>query len=444
MSNRAARLEYLDAEKLKKINKYFEKGVSYEQLYKKRVDQYDVFRALKISEKAKDSKERLWWLGYYDYWVDMKADRPFYWELTINRMVLMDNDDTCSDNGNIHESLPAKGKGILDDSLSPEENESNDTNDGSTSRVEDSATSYARVCLRSENYTEATIALRSVLEISKPISTSYKFAVLHIAQLLKAAQQLDASIDCMLSLYQSMPSPFSLVDGICIIATFPSVLGRLKDAGTTLERPSSAGGKKVSPSDEQNMTWSSSTSLLDVYPLQLPRTEDFVTVCGREPGFADLDLNEVGEFARLAHYRSRVLAGKHARVDTLDTATVKPQWLQDLERAVALVETQQHRNLISGKVVVEGDSIAHLSEVHTRLVLQISTLCRMYTRDFGESSFTRRLRVLTRRLVEWKLTRISEVVVALNEAKSVAMQEEKQRNLEFYHVHHVVAEPSKP
>ncbi|KAE9070952.1 hypothetical protein PF010_g26074 [Phytophthora fragariae] len=75
MSNRAARLEYLDAEKLKKINKYFEKGVTYEQLYKKRVDQYDVFRALKISEKALDSKERLWWLGYYDYWVAMKADR---------------------------------------------------------------------------------------------------------------------------------------------------------------------------------------------------------------------------------------------------------------------------------------------------------------------------------------------------------------------------------
>ncbi|KAE8980064.1 hypothetical protein PR003_g25630 [Phytophthora rubi] len=224
----------------------------------------------------------------------------------------------------------------------------------------------------------------------------------------------------------------------------PSVVRRLKDAGTTLERPSSAGGKKVSLSDEQNMTRSSSTSLLDVYPLQLPRTEDFVAVCGREPGFADLDLNEVGEFARLAHYRARVLAGKHARVDTLDTATVKPQWLQDLERAVALVDTQQQRNLISGKVVVEGDSIAHLSEVHTRLVLQISTLCRMYTRDFGESSFTRRLRVLTRRLIEWKLTRISEVVVALNEAKSVAMQEEKQRNLEFYHVHHVVAEPRKP
>ncbi|KAE8978504.1 hypothetical protein PR003_g25632 [Phytophthora rubi] len=75
MSSRTTRLEYLDAEKLKKINKYFEKGVSYEQLYKKKVDQYDVFRALKISEKAKDSKERLWWLGYNDYWVAMKAGR---------------------------------------------------------------------------------------------------------------------------------------------------------------------------------------------------------------------------------------------------------------------------------------------------------------------------------------------------------------------------------
>lgn len=185
------------------------------------------------------------------------------------------------------------------------------------------------------------------------------------------------------------------------------------------------------------MTRSSSTSLLDVYPLQLPRTEDFVAACGREPGFADLDLDEVSEFARLAHYRARVLAGKHARVDSLDTAKVKPQWLQDLERAVTLVGTQQQRNLISGKVVVEADSIAHLSEVHTRVVLQITTLCRQYTRDFGESSFTRRLRALTRRLVEWKFTRMSEVVAALSEAKSVAMQEEKQRNLEFYHVHNV-------
>ncbi|GMF43054.1 unnamed protein product [Phytophthora fragariaefolia] len=185
------------------------------------------------------------------------------------------------------------------------------------------------------------------------------------------------------------------------------------------------------------MTRSSSTSLLDVYPLQLPKTEDFVDVCGREPGFADLDLNKVGEFARLAHYRARVLAGKHAHVDSLDETKVKPQWLLDLERAMVIVKTQQQRNMTSAKVVVEGDSIAHLSEVHTRLMLQIATVCRQYTRDFGESSFTRRLRVFTRRLIEWKFTHISEVVSALNEAKSVAIQEEKQRNLEFYHVHHL-------
>ncbi|POM62275.1 hypothetical protein PHPALM_28592 [Phytophthora palmivora] len=200
----------------------------------------------------------------------------------------------------------------------------------------------------------------------------------------------------------------------------------------TVERPSSAEVEKIS-SDEEQRVRSSSASLLDVYPLRLPKTEDFIATCGREPGFADLDLNEVGEFARLAHYRARVLAGKHAPLKILDTAKVKPKWMQELERAVTLIET--HHNLVSGKVVVGSDSVAHLSEVHTRLVLQITTLFRQYTRDFGETSFTRRLRGITRKLVEWKFTRISEVVTALDEAKSIATQEEKQRNLEFYHVH---------
>ncbi|KAL3673876.1 hypothetical protein V7S43_001563 [Phytophthora oleae] len=183
------------------------------------------------------------------------------------------------------------------------------------------------------------------------------------------------------------------------------------------------------------MTRSSIASLLDVYPLEVRDTEAFVDSCGREPGFADLDLDELGEFARLAYYRARVLAGKHVPVTTLDVTKVKPQWLQDLERAVTLIETYQQRNLASGKVVVESDSVAHLSEVHTRLVLQTTTLCKQYTRDYGETSFTRRLRGITRKLVQWKFTRISEVVADLNGAKALATEEEKQRNLEFYHVH---------
>jgi hypothetical protein len=183
------------------------------------------------------------------------------------------------------------------------------------------------------------------------------------------------------------------------------------------------------------MKWASCSSLLDVYPLQVPNTEDFVAVCGREPGFADLNLDEVGEFARLAHYRARVLTDKHARVDSLAPDRVKPQWLQDIDKAVALVGTQQQRNLASGKVVADGDSITHLSEVHTRLVLLITALSRQYARDFGETSFTRRLRGLTRRVLEWKFSRISDVVAALHDAKAIATYEEKQRNLEFYHVH---------
>ncbi|GMF19883.1 unnamed protein product [Phytophthora lilii] len=187
--------------------------------------------------------------------------------------------------------------------------------------------------------------------------------------------------------------------------------------------------------DNQPVLRSSSTSLLDIYPLQIPSTEAFVSTCGREPGFADFDLNEVGKFARLAHYRARVLTGKHIHISSLDHANVKPQWLQDLERVVALVQSQEQRALVSGKVIVQGDSIAHLSEVHTRVVLQITALYRQYTNDFGETSFTRRLRSLTRKLVEWRYSRISEVIAVLDDAKTIALLEEKQRNLEFYHVH---------
>ncbi|KAG2779114.1 hypothetical protein Pcac1_g10600 [Phytophthora cactorum] len=338
-----------------------------------------------------------------------------------------------------------------------EDDDNDETNDGSdTSRVVDSAIIYARDCLRTENYTEATIALRSVLEISEPTTTSYKMVVLHTAQLLKATQELKASIDCMLSVYRAMPPPLSTIDGICIIVNASakksseldehspmkrrfSVVKRLRAKRSSVdpptERPSSAGAEEISSDEDQIMTRSCSTSLLDVYPLKIPGTEDFISTCGREPGFADLDLDKVGEFARLAHYRARVLTGKHASVNNLDTTKVKPQWLQDLERAVRFIETHQQRNLASGKVVIEGDSVAHLSEVHTRLVLQITTLSRLYTGDYGETSFTRRLGRITRKLVEWKFTRISEVIAALNDAKFIATQEEKQRNLEFYHVH---------
>jgi hypothetical protein len=52
--------------------------------------------------------------------------------------------------------------------------------------------------LKSESYTEASIALRSALEIAKPNSALFKLTMLHVAQLLKVTLQLQASIDCML------------------------------------------------------------------------------------------------------------------------------------------------------------------------------------------------------------------------------------------------------
>ncbi|KAL3673875.1 hypothetical protein V7S43_001562 [Phytophthora oleae] len=114
----------------------------------------------------------------------------------------------------------------LERDFSPEDSGSSDTNDGcDTARVAASTITYARECLRSENYTEATLALRSALKISSPTTSSYKIVVLHIAQLLKAAQQLETSIECMTAVYQDMPPPFSRIDGICMIALTYEKLG---------------------------------------------------------------------------------------------------------------------------------------------------------------------------------------------------------------------------
>ncbi|ETN04779.1 hypothetical protein PPTG_14559 [Phytophthora nicotianae INRA-310] len=103
--------------------------------------------------------------------------------------------------------------------LGPEHNDDTEDNDSSdTSRVVDTAITYARECLRSENYIQATLALRSVLEISKPTTTPYKMVVLQIAQVLYVTQELKASTDCMLGVYRVMPPPLSTIDGICVIA----------------------------------------------------------------------------------------------------------------------------------------------------------------------------------------------------------------------------------
>ncbi|KAG6623290.1 putative secreted RxLR effector protein [Phytophthora cinnamomi] len=76
LADQAKKLEQAakkDEKLFNRINALYKKKVSYEDLYmKEKIDNFDVFRALKVSEKAKNSEEGLWWAGYFDYWVKMK------------------------------------------------------------------------------------------------------------------------------------------------------------------------------------------------------------------------------------------------------------------------------------------------------------------------------------------------------------------------------------
>ncbi|GMF43055.1 unnamed protein product [Phytophthora fragariaefolia] len=97
---------------------------------------------------------------------------------------------------------PSNNAGFSDDALESFLTEDGDfgktfgpgaANGSEKSQVVKTAISYAR-----ENYAEATIALQSALKVSEPNSISFRFAILHIAQILKAANELEASLDCML------------------------------------------------------------------------------------------------------------------------------------------------------------------------------------------------------------------------------------------------------
>lgn len=170
-------------------------------------------------------------------------------------------------------------------------------------------------------------------------------------------------------------------------------------------------------------------TLLELYPLRVPSQDAFVESTGRVPGFADLDLCEIEEFARAAHYRARVVAAQHLEVDALDAAVVTPKWLREFEKTVKFLNIYLAANRVT------SDSTAHLAEIHARLVFQLTAIARQYVAAFGQSMFSQQLQSLTQQLGSWKIDRISSLQNSLEQLRELGMEEERHRNLEFYHVH---------
>lgn len=185
-------------------------------------------------------------------------------------------------------------------------------------------------------------------------------------------------------------------------------------------------------------------TLLDIYSLPTPSKAAFATSAGQEPGFADLDLVELEQYVRVAHYRARVLAHRHLDVKQLDAEHVKPQWLLAIEKIEAMVvhlheQQQQHIHDDADATDADDSRVAtrshHLTQIHSRVLFQLAALLKQYKREFGDTMFTRQLRSLIKRLSNWKVDQIPALLAALDVAKAAGVSEEKQRNLEFYHVH---------
>uniref|UniRef100_K3W7F9 Uncharacterized protein n=1 Tax=Globisporangium ultimum (strain ATCC 200006 / CBS 805.95 / DAOM BR144) TaxID=431595 RepID=K3W7F9_GLOUD len=181
------------------------------------------------------------------------------------------------------------------------------------------------------------------------------------------------------------------------------------------------------------------SSLLDVYTIPQPRTQEFVESTGRLPGFADLDIHELEEYVRMAHYRARVLIHKHVSVEHLDAEHVKPPWLLALEKTIAMVRDlgvqSTSPKIMATPIASTGGNATHLTHIHSRVLFQLAAILKTYKQDYGDTSFTRQLVSLHSKLGMWKYDQTSALLAALDATKETGICEEKQRNLEFYHVH---------
>ncbi|GMF19885.1 unnamed protein product [Phytophthora lilii] len=70
--SKVQREQKADEKLMLKLQKLQEQGTSYEDLYKAKVDHFDMWRALKLHMGPEDPRLRKWWNGYSDYWVHMK------------------------------------------------------------------------------------------------------------------------------------------------------------------------------------------------------------------------------------------------------------------------------------------------------------------------------------------------------------------------------------
>jgi hypothetical protein len=188
-----------------------------------------------------------------------------------------------------------------------------------------------------------------------------------------------------------------------------------------IEEETVGGNQRPASSEE-----TSPASLLDVYsfpPLATHRRA-FEVDAERAQGAADLDddeLDEIEAFARMAHYRSRVLKQQHTPVQEINH--VVPQWLGRFTDLVQFIQTHH-----------QASATSFFSKIHARVAMQLTDIHIKYRLQHGKTAFTIQLTKTLRRLETWDFTSMDqELLPRLQRVKAIGEREEAQRNLEFYH-----------
>ncbi|GLD91787.1 hypothetical protein PINS_up000320 [Pythium insidiosum] len=358
----------------------------------------------------------------------------------------------------------------------------------------------SRRCVQSGDYASGLDALMSVISVSDLDSYECRDALLLAAQMLIALQRFDRALQIMQELFPRLPSPYIAEDGALIILTrdewfdrlhdpdylrlrdvlfggFPplysvlfgaeddvvqrihplSPLGRraprdgIENSPTrrklhavkqhrktpvrleTLELcdapspPQHALGTEREEDELETSTSHSIRSLLDVYQFPPIHRSPDKQENAFPPSALHLNLNEIEEFARLALYRSRVLVGAASDTELLTVETVQPSWLLRFDAICDIVREHQRRERLG----------ACFTEVHSRVLRQLTQLRSLYTESYGKTSFTIAIGKHLHDLRDWRFLGVQALLNQLAATRDIGLQEETQRNLEFRHVRRV-------
>ncbi|TMW60725.1 hypothetical protein Poli38472_000767 [Pythium oligandrum] len=113
----------------------------------------------------------------------------------------------------------------------------------------------------------------------------------------------------------------------------------------------------------------------------------------------------------------------------LQAQRVTPEWLSRFDSILAFISKHQQKRRAG---IPQHE---FFSSIHARVAFQLDKIQKDYVQQYGQTLFGERLSQCHSILTHWRFENVDHVVERLQAARAIGIDEEKQRNLEFFHVH---------